>query len=113
MKWDFQYTINDSGFTQEQLNAINSGISKSKVEKLNALPTQGELQAELDGKLNKTDELSLINDNEISNYVRFGQDAFKDALKFSIGKGSKASYSGSIAIGANAQADKSSTVVGY
>ena len=27
-KWEFQYTINDSGFTQEQLNAIDSGITK-------------------------------------------------------------------------------------
>ena len=52
-KWEFQYTINDSGFTQEQLNAIDSGITKQKVEKIDSL-----------------NSLSSINNNEIANYVR-------------------------------------------
>lgn len=94
--WQFQYTINDSGFTQEQLNAINSGISKSKVDKLNALPTQEELQAEFDNKLNRTDYLSSINDNEISNYVnadtnqiRIGVNSANKGNSFAIGNSAK------------------------
>lgn len=35
-QWDFQYVINDTPFTQDQLNAINSTITQEKVESYSA-----------------------------------------------------------------------------
>lgn len=81
LNWEFQYTINDSGFTQEQLNAINSGISRDKVTKLDGLPNSVELNNEFKSKVGRNEDLSSINDNQISNYIKHGEESdpiFKD-----------------------------------
>ena len=48
--WAFEYTLNNSGFTAAQWNAINSAITSSLVTKLSALPTNAELETLLNGK---------------------------------------------------------------
>ena len=47
--WAYEYTLNNSGFTQEQWDAINSGITSGDVTKLGALPTNAELTLLLNG----------------------------------------------------------------
>ena len=49
--WLFEYALNNSGFTQAQWDAINSGITSGDVSKLSALPTSAQLT-------------SLLNDEE-------------------------------------------------
>ena len=41
--WEYEYTLNNSGFTSDQWAAINSGITEALVTKLSALPTNSEL----------------------------------------------------------------------
>jgi len=48
--WAFEYSLNNSGFTAAQWNAINSGITTGDVSKLAALPTNAELETLLLGK---------------------------------------------------------------
>ena len=50
--WEFEYTLNNSGYTAAQWNAINSGITNELVIKLAALPTNDELTALLASKQN-------------------------------------------------------------
>ena len=50
--WAFEYELNNSGFTAAQWAAINSGITGTKVTKLDALPTNAELTTLLAGKQN-------------------------------------------------------------
>ena len=45
--WAFEYELNNSGFTQAQWDALNSGITSGLVAKLNALPTNADLVAAL------------------------------------------------------------------
>ena len=45
--WAFEYALNNSGFTQAQWNALNSGITSGLVAKLGALPTAADLAASL------------------------------------------------------------------
>ena len=45
--WAFEYVLNNSGFTQAQWNALNSGITSGLVAKLGALPTAADLAASL------------------------------------------------------------------
>ena len=49
--WLFEYALNNSGFTQAQWDALNSGITSGDVSKLSALPTSAQLT-------------SLLNDEE-------------------------------------------------
>ena len=49
-QWLFEYALNNSGFTQAQWDALNSGITSGLVAKLSALPTNSELTTLLAGK---------------------------------------------------------------
>lgn len=53
--WEYEYTLNNSGFTAAQWAAINSGITSGLVAKLSALPTNSELTTLLNGKAGKND----------------------------------------------------------
>lgn len=53
--WEYEYTLNNSGFTAAQWAALNSGITSGLVAKLSALPTNNELTALLSGKANTAD----------------------------------------------------------
>ena len=57
--WAFEYTLNNSGYTTAQWNAINSGITEELVAKLSALPTNADLNEAL-GVL--TDGIAAINE---------------------------------------------------
>ena len=48
--WGFEYVLNNSGFTSQQWDAINSYITSDLVTKLIDLPTSAELTALLNGK---------------------------------------------------------------
>ena len=58
--WAFEYSLNNSGFTAAQWNAINSGITSGDVTKLAALPTNAELETLLLGKQAVIADLSDI-----------------------------------------------------
>ena len=49
-QWLFEYALNNSGFTQAQWDALNSGITSGLVAKLSALPTNSELTTLLAGR---------------------------------------------------------------
>lgn len=49
--WEYEYTLNNSGYTAAQWEAINSAITSGLVTKLSALPTNAELTTLLNGKL--------------------------------------------------------------
>ena len=53
--WQYEYTLNNSGFTADQWAAINSGITSGLVAKLTDLPTNAELNTLLNGKANAAD----------------------------------------------------------
>lgn len=57
--WEYEYTLNNSGYTTAQWNAINSGITEELVAKLSALPTNADLNEAL-GVL--TDGIAAINE---------------------------------------------------
>ena len=50
--WGFEYSLNNSGFTAAQWEALNSGITSGLVAKLSDLPSLSELTALLAGKQN-------------------------------------------------------------
>ena len=50
--WEYEYDLNNSGFTADQWGAINSGITSVLVGKLGALPTAAELATMFAGKQN-------------------------------------------------------------
>ena len=58
--WDFEYSLNNSGFTAAQWDALNSGITSGLVTKLGDLPTNAELSALLLGKQNVIADLDAI-----------------------------------------------------
>ena len=58
--WGFEYSLNNSGFTAAQWNALNSGITSGLVTKLSALPTDAELSVLLLGKQDVIADLSAI-----------------------------------------------------
>ena len=58
--WVFEYSLNNSGFTAAQWDALNSGITSGLVTKLSALPTNAELSALLLGKQNVIADLADI-----------------------------------------------------
>lgn len=51
--WGYEWSLNNSSFTQAQWAAINSGITSALVTKLGALPTADELAASLLAKYEK------------------------------------------------------------
>ena len=51
--WAYEWSLNNSSFTASQWAAINSGITSADVSKLDALPTNTELQASLASKYQK------------------------------------------------------------
>lgn len=57
--WEYEYTLNNSGYTTAQWHAINSGITEELVAKLSALPTNADLNEAL-GEL--TDGIAAINE---------------------------------------------------
>lgn len=57
--WEFEYSLNNSGFTAQQWEAINSTITSVLVAKLTALPTNAELTALIDAK---QDNLTFASD---------------------------------------------------
>lgn len=57
--WEYEYALNNSGFTAAQWAAINSGITSGLVAKLSALPTNSELITLLNGKANTADLASV------------------------------------------------------
>lgn len=70
-KWDFQYVINNTGLTAEQLAAINSGITSSLVGKFNAYETNkqdlliDDISVELDPTLEGQQNIKTINGQTI------------------------------------------------
>ena len=58
--WTFEYELNNSGFTQDQWDAINSTITSGLVAKLNALPTNDDLTTLLSGKQDVINDLATI-----------------------------------------------------
>ena len=58
--WAFEYTLNNSGFTAAQWDAINSTITSGLVAKLSALPTNAELTTLLAGKQAVIQDLETI-----------------------------------------------------
>ena len=58
--WAFEYELNNSGFTQAQWDALNSGITSGLVAKLNDLPTNSELTTLLAGKQDVIADLATI-----------------------------------------------------
>ena len=58
--WTYEFTLNNSGFTQAQWDAINSAITSSLVTKLTNLPTNDELTTLLAGKQAVIQDLETI-----------------------------------------------------
>ena len=58
--WGFEYSLNNSGFTAAQWDALNSGITSGLVSKLSAMPTEAELSALLLGKQDVIADLAAI-----------------------------------------------------
>lgn len=53
--WEYEYTLNNSGYTASQWAALNSGITSGLVTKLSDLPTATELATLLAGKASAQD----------------------------------------------------------
>ena len=62
-QWEFQYIVNETPLTSEQIKAINSGITPELVAKLQGLNNYDdtEIRQELDNKVDKT---SFVYDEE-------------------------------------------------
>ena len=60
LAWAYEYTLNNSGFTAAQWDAINSTITSGLVAKLSALPTNAELTTLLAGKQAAIADLETI-----------------------------------------------------
>lgn len=60
--WEYEYTLNNSGYTAAQWAALNSGITSGLVAKLSDLPTNSELTTALEAKL---DTITQSQFNEI------------------------------------------------
>jgi len=58
--WSFEYSLNNSGFTTAQWEALNSGITSGLVTKLGAMPTNAELSTLLLGKQDVISDLAAI-----------------------------------------------------
>lgn len=58
--WEYEYTLNNSGYTAAQWAAINSTITSGLVAKLSALPTNSELTTLLGAKVSTSDVQSSV-----------------------------------------------------
>ena len=58
--WEFEYDLNNSGFTADQWSAINSHITSGLVTKLDNLPDNAALTTLLNGKQDVISDLSTI-----------------------------------------------------
>ena len=58
--WVFEYTLNNSSFTAEQWEAINSGITTSLVDKLTELPTNSQLTETFNSKADKATTVTNV-----------------------------------------------------
>jgi hypothetical protein len=58
--WGFEYSLNNSGFTDAQWAALNSGITSGLVAKLGDLPTNSELATLLGGKEDKSNKVTSL-----------------------------------------------------
>ena len=58
--WEYEYTLNNSGYTSAQWAAINSTITSALVTKLNALPDNAGLTTLLSGKVNTSDVQTTV-----------------------------------------------------
>ena len=52
-QWDFQYVVNNTSLTQAQINAINSGITSQKVEKIDNAATQAYVDNQISSNTSK------------------------------------------------------------
>lgn len=59
ISWEYEYSLNNSGFTAAQWAAINSGITSGLVEKLTDLPTAAGLALLFAGKLGNSGSQTL------------------------------------------------------
>jgi hypothetical protein len=62
----YEYELNNSSFTTEQWNALNSGITSGLVEKLQALPTNSDLNTLLSGKQDTINDLQEIREGAVA-----------------------------------------------
>lgn len=58
--WEYEYELNNSGYTSNQWAAINSGITSGLVSKLSALPTNSELTTQMGNKADKSSTVSTV-----------------------------------------------------
>ena len=83
--WAYEYTLNNSGFTAAQWDAINSTITSGLVSKLSALPTNAELTTLLAGKQDVISDLQTIRSQsaaaapQATTYTKSETDAAIDA----------------------------------
>ena len=73
--WEFEYALNNSGFTQAQWDALNSGITSGDVAKLASLPTSAQLTALLNGE-----EQARIADVDAEEARCAGEEKIADAV---------------------------------
>lgn len=59
-QWVFEYRLNNTHFTSDELAAIRSGITAALVSKLGVLPTASELQTALNARYTKSETDTLL-----------------------------------------------------
>ena len=69
--WSYEYTLNNSGYTNIQWKAINSAITNELVVKLSNLPTYLEL---LDLLATKVDKTTTVNNHALSGNIEVTQE---------------------------------------
>lgn len=69
--WSYEYTLNNSGYTNVQWKAINSAITSELVVKLSNLPTYLEL---LDLLATKVDKTTTVNNHALSENIEVTQE---------------------------------------
>lgn len=62
-EWMFEYKVESTSFTADQWAAIQSGITSALVTKLNALPTEQQINTQLAGKQEKITTVNVNVDN--------------------------------------------------
>ena len=80
-QWDFQYVVNNTSLTQAQINAINSGITSQKVEKIDSSETKDYVDNQISAVLSSTSKCvgMIENDRQYGdfNYQREGDFSIK------------------------------------
>lgn len=70
--WGYEYTLNNSSFTQAQWDAVNSGITAAKVEKLDGIEAGAEVNVQADWN-----QATTTADDYIKNKPTIGSANFK------------------------------------